>query len=110
MDRRFSITLCVLLIGCGPPPTSPPDPYAEIISEPVTVEELSAVLATGDVDAVVYGLNEVKKTMLNYDLIDVVACQRVSATITGHCRMLWIALYIVASRLWDWIDTARDDC
>ncbi len=74
MHRCFSIALSVFLFGCGPPSSGPPDPYAEIISEPVTVDELSAVLALSDVNAAVYGLNEVKKTTLNHDVIDVVVC------------------------------------
>ena len=75
MDRRLLACFCFILIGCSPPPPGfHDDKYKELISEPVSEQELTAVFRLGDVDAVVYGLNEIKQTWPNDHLVEVIMC------------------------------------
>lgn len=72
--RSALVVLCAALLGCEPPLFNQSQRFERIISDPVTPKELVAVFELGDTDALVYGMNEVKASPINPEVIGLVKC------------------------------------
>ncbi len=60
--------------GCVPPDGQYENRIENVVSAPVTVPEIDTVFRLASVDDVLYGLNEVKKSSLDEEVIQMVLC------------------------------------
>ncbi len=78
MKLRFTVLVVTAIVfgGCVPPADdkSTSQSIDQLVSSPVSKSEIEASFARPDKSDIVYALNEVKKSPLDYDVIQVIAC------------------------------------